>query len=171
MVDSTQQLIPLKASLNKTNFSQFKNGAGLIDINDPPEKLKSPNYPKTLNDFNGSNQKLNNISTSRRSSGSAGGSNSANENNSMRSPSEKSQSESTSKLIETSPHRRTNMNRANFILNNGSMPTEPVQLFKKINEMNRLTNNQTNSGNSHHSSTNTAADNKKRISLLLARKN
>jgi hypothetical protein len=167
-------LIPLKASLNKTNFSQFKNGAGLIDINDPPEKLKSPNYPKTLNDFNGSNQKLNNISTSRRSSGSAGGLNSANESNSMRSPSEKSQSESTSKLIETSPHRRTNINRANFILNNGNMPTEPVQLFKKINEMNRMAN-QSNSGNSHHSSNNnnnnTAADNKKRISLLLARKN
>jgi hypothetical protein len=153
----------LKASLNKSNFSQFKNGAGLIDINDPPEKLKSPNYPKTLNEFSNSNQKLS-INTSRRSSGSAGGSNSANENNPMRSPSEKSQSESTSKLVETSPHRRTNMNRANFILSNGSMPTEPVQLFKKINEMNRMNNN---SGNLQH---NTAAENKKRISLLLARK-
>ena len=33
ILDSSQQLIPINASINQSNFSTFKNGTGLIDAN------------------------------------------------------------------------------------------------------------------------------------------
>lgn len=171
----------MQGSINKSNFTTFKNGAGLIDVNNPPDKIvKNTNsYPKNLNEM--ISNKLNQTSAStaslsrRNSAGFVGsaGSNGALNNgssNSTRSPSEKSNAESTAKVIE--PYNRNNLNKAISMMATNNTITEPIQLFKKINELANNSKQQVKSPSSQQrTSTNSMAENKKRISLLIARKN
>ena len=159
-------MIPLKASLNQSNFSSFKNGTGLIDVNNPPEKLKSivpsvnPSYPRTLNDMVNSQTSLNTDSNSPQT----GGRRQPYLSPINRSSSEKSNAESTSKVIEPF-HNKTNMSRVLSLTNNNINGTnEPIQLFRKINEMSTVANTKQQASNLSFT------ENKKRISLLLARK-
>ncbi len=81
-----------------------------------------------------------------------------------RSSSEKSNAESTSKVIEPF-HNKTNMSRVLSLTNNNINGTnEPIQLFRKINEMSTVANTKQQASNLSFT------ENKKRISLLLARK-
>lgn len=162
-------MLPLKASLNQTNFSTFKNGTGLIDVSNPPERLKPivppvPSYPKNLNEM---------VANSQHSA-----SNSESSNTPLtgpkrqpylspinRSSSERSNAESTAKVIEPF-NNKTNLSKV-YSLSNASMgntTNEPIQLFKKINEMSK-------NGDVKQQANNLSFnENKKRISLLLARK-
>jgi hypothetical protein len=149
----------LKASLNKNNISSFKNGTGLIDVNTPPENYPK-SYPKSLNEMLNQSREKSPIETfhrNRRNSVSANNNNNNNNNNASGSGSEKSSAESSAKIIEP-----FNRNKAIALMTN-KFPSEPVQLFKKLNEI-----SQNKKQTSNHS---TLSDNKKRISLLLARKN
>ena len=150
--DSSQQLIPLKASLNKANFGSYKNGTGLIDVNNPPENYPKA-YPKNLNDMISQNRDKSPNDTFHKNRR-----NSATAPNQSNSGSEKSSAESSAKLVEP-----FNRNRALALMNN-KFPSEPVQLFKKLNELSQ------NTPAKQKPPSNTFSDNKKRISLLLARK-
>ena len=81
-----------------------------------------------------------------------------------RSSSERSNAESTAKVIEPF-NNKTNISKV-FSLSNNSMAntSEPIQLFKKINEMSKQTDIKQQANNLSFT------ENKKRISLLLARK-
>ena len=114
---------------------------------------------------------------SRRNSHSAGmnsddGHTISNNNGISRASSEKSTAESTSKIVD--PYNKKNVSRTISLMNNNI--SEPIQLFKKINELannskeNKNQINQT-SNSSSRSNSNSIAANKKRISLLIARKN
>ena len=154
--DSTQQIIPIKASLNKSNISSFKNGTGLIDVNKGPENTPSANtYAKNLNEMNNQNKS---------SSSSSGSSERRNSATGLAS-SEKSSAESSAKVVDSS--RRPNFpNRVGAAsLANNKFPTEPIELFKKINELSR------NSKQNPTSKLNSLTENKKRLNLLLHRKN
>ena len=114
---------------------------------------------------------------SRRNSHSAGmNSDDGNNNGISRSASEKSTAESSSKLID--PYNKKNVSRTISLMNNNSV-SEPIQLFKKINELANSTKENKNQSNQNHqtsnpssrSNSNSIAANKKRISLLIARKN
>jgi len=131
-------------------------------------------YPKNLNEFgtqktnaspNGSfhgsaNNRIN----------SAGLTNNQTSGTSSRATSEKSTAESSAKIIE--PYSR--VNKIASIMNaTGNNSTEPIQLFKRINELNQTksqTDNQTDKTKKTSSVLTNASENKKRISLLLARK-
>jgi hypothetical protein len=150
----------LKASINKNNLSQYKNGTGLIDVNNPPENYPK-SYPKTLNEMNNSQMSESNQSTQR----------STNRRNSASNPSssEKSSAENSAKIV----HNPIDRHKVIAAMSN-KYPTEPVQLFKKLNELSH--NNTQNNTNSTQSKKGTSINNdsltqnKKRISLLLARK-
>lgn len=118
---------------------------------------------------------------SRRNSHSAGvnsddGHNIQNNNGISRSSSEKSTAESSSKLIDS--YNKKNVGRTISLINNNNA-SEPIQLFKKINELansskenkNQVNQNHQTSNPSSRSNSNSIAANKKRISLLIARKN
>ncbi len=156
-------MIPLKASLNQSNFSSFKNGTGLIDFNNPPEKLKpiTNTYPRTLNEM-GNTQKLTNNDSSPPITGPRRQPFLSPIN---RASSEKSNAESTAKVIEPYNKTSNNVNRVLSLSNsNMNSSNEPIQLFKKINEL-------SNGSNAKHQANNLSfTENKKRISLLLARK-
>lgn len=144
---SSQQLIPLKGSLNKNNLSTFKNGTGLIDVNNPPENYPKA-YPKSLNEMQNTslNKNESHLNSTRNRKNSATVSNST---------SEKSSAESSAKVVEPfDRHKAMNLMSQKY-------PSEPVQLFKKLNEI---------SNDKKNTSNRTLSDNKKRISLLLARK-
>lgn len=87
--------------------------------------------------------------------------------------SEKSQPESTSKVIETGRNNIPNpINRETLSLlnTNGNMPSEPIQLFKKINQLSNSSKNQKPGYQTSTLLNSSNSQNKKRISLLLARK-
>lgn len=169
LIDSSQQLIPLKASINKNNLSQYKNGQGLIDVNHPPENYPKA-YPKTLNEMNTSSQM--NESTNQSTQRSTNRRNSA--SNPSNSNSEKSSAESSAKVV----HNPIDRHKVIAAMSNKYQTSEPVQLFKKLNELSHSSNNNNNSqiSNGNHSkttktsNTDSLTQNKKRISLLLARK-
>lgn len=83
--------------------------------------------------------------------------------------SEKSQPELFSKQIESGkPNRAKIINKETISLLNSNTSNEPIQLFKKINELSNITNKQKSPYQSLVNSSN--SENKKRISLLLSRK-
>lgn len=162
--DTSQQIIPIKASLNKSNINSFKNGTGLIDVSNGPSKITGSSFPRNLNEINNSNNK-----SSSSSSQGSGRRNSVT-GLSQRTPSDKSSAESSAKVVESGSNRKANLsNRAALgaaaSLSNNKLPTEPIELFKRINEISR------NASNKPTSKPNPLAENKKRINLLLTRKN
>lgn len=86
----------------------------------------------------------------------------------------KSSADSRANLIENLPKRPpiSNGNPASLVSAMNSSSGEPIQLFRKINELSTLRNNPPTNGNHHGRNLirNSSIDNKKRISLLLARK-
>ena len=204
-VDSSQ-LIPLKNSVtggttgNKpppatTTTTLFKHQQQpLIDINERPDRVRnstsssSVNYPRNMNElFNQQKQQQQQQQQSlinRRNSMSGVGAVAAVESNasSTRPVSDKSQAESSAKLVvaesgvfNTERVFNSYMQMTNNMTNGGGGGSggagEPVQLFRKLNELNnskRLVGSNNNS-NAHKSSS-VAAETKKRISLLLARR-
>ncbi len=154
----------------------MKNGPS--SLGDVDKTLSTNNhyhsYPKNLNEFgsqkaNGSPNGSFHGSASNRLN-SAGLSNNQTSGTSSRATSEKSTAESSAKLIE--PFSR--VNKIASIMNAaGNNSTEPIQLFKRINELNQTksqTDNQTEQTKKTSSVLTNASENKKRISLLLARK-
>ncbi|RNA02385.1 hypothetical protein BpHYR1_000799 [Brachionus plicatilis] len=87
-----------------------------------------------------------------------------------RTGSEKSQPESMSKPIDSGKsHRAKIINKETISLLNSNTSNEPIQLFKKINELSNITNKQK-PAHQHSLVNSSNSENKKRISLLLARK-
>ncbi|CAF0964067.1 unnamed protein product [Brachionus calyciflorus] len=151
---SSQQLIPLNTSMNRSPKSH--NQQALINLD----------YAKNTSDIESQKQNMSLNTSIRRNS---------TPNALNRTGSEKSQPESISKVVNdttTGRQQRAKLiNRETLSLLNTNQSNEPIQLFKKINELSNITNKNksglNHSGNLINSSN---AENKKRISLLLARK-
>ena len=188
-------MLPIRGSLSRAPSMNNSNPSlnqsppsKLIDVNQNPTSLRTQNsYPRNLNELGGqlSNRFASpNTNPNMNLSNSKGATSNSRRNSVVaaypsRSPSEKSTAESTSKAIDPLASRnRTQHNLATSIAaaNKGvsllattHQATEPIQLFKKINEL-------TNKSSMKASNTNTSnasgsmAENKRRISLLLARK-
>jgi hypothetical protein len=157
-------------------LAPLKNGPNsLVDTDKTlPTNNHYHSYPKNLNEFgsrkaNGSPNTSFHGSASNRLN-SAGASNNQTSGASSRAASEKSTAESSAKVIE--PFSR--VNKIASIMNAaGNNSTEPIQLFKRINELNQTkpqNDNQTEKTKKTGSVLGNASENKKRISLLLARK-
>lgn len=145
----------MNSSINKSPRNQ--NRQTLIDLD----------YAKNLNEID--SQKLNfnhNSSINNRR-------NSTPNTNLNRIGSEKSQPESISKLVDSGRMQRSNVIKQETIslLNsNSNSSNEPIQLFKKINELSNITNKQKSNNQTSSLMNASNAENKKRLSLLLARK-
>lgn len=141
-IEDSSQMIPINKSVPRSPKNN-QNGT-LIDLD----------FAKNISEIEG--QKYN----SRRNS---------TPNALNRTGSEKSQPESMSKPVESGKsHRAKIINKDTISLLNSNMSNEPIQLFKKINELSNITNKQKPTYQSLVNSSN--SENKKRISLLLSRK-